>query len=369
MKIKIINVLAIFAIALFAVFSCKPKQQVTAASTETLNFQVGCVAFYNLENFFDTVHNVGVNDYEYTPTGTNKWNAMKYMAKLKNMSYAISQFGLEHAPNVGAVIVGVSEIENRGVLEDLVRQPSIAARQYGIVHYDSPDRRGIDVGLIYNPRFFTVSSSKSFFLGKKFLGGTQYKDAPDSTFRTRNPLLVSGYLFGEKIHVIVNHWPSRTGGEVESQPLRIAAASLTRYIVDSLFNADQNAKIIIMGDLNDDPFNESCKTIMNAKRDESEATGTALFNVFWKTLDSGVGSLAYQGRWNFFDQIMISPALLSKERDKLHFWKSEVFNRPFLTWQEGEYKGMPHRTHSRGVWVNGYSDHYPTMIYLIKEKK
>lgn len=368
MKIKIINILSICIIAFFSIFSCKSKHQVNSVSNEKLNLDISCIAFYNLENLFDTVHNVGVNDYEYTPTGTNRWNAMRYRAKLKNMSHAISQIGLDYSP-VGAVIIGVSEIENTGVLKDLVRQPSIASRQYGIVHYDGPDRRGVDVGLLYNPRYFTVSSSKSFFLGKKYLSGTQYKDAPDSTFRTRDQLLVSGYLFGEKIHVIVNHWPSRTGGEASSQPLRIAAASLTRSIVDSLFKADAEAKIIVMGDLNDDPFNRSCTEIMNAKRNEADATGTALYNVFWKTLDNGVGSLAYQGRWNLFDQILISPAMLAKDMNKLHLWKSEVFNRPFLTWQEGEYKGMPHRTHSRGVWVNGYSDHYPTMIFLIKEKK
>jgi hypothetical protein len=156
------------------------------------------------------------------------------------------------------------------------------------------------------------------------------------------------------------------GGQASSNPLRRAAASLTRHIVDSLFTANANAKIIVMGDLNDDPSDESCAEIMNAKRDVTDATGTALFNVFWKTLNGGVGSLAYQGRWNLFDQIMLSPALVQEDRSKLTFWRSEVFNRPFLTWQEGEYKGTPHRTHSRGVWVNGYSDHYPTLIYLIK---
>ncbi|MDR1653630.1 MAG: endonuclease/exonuclease/phosphatase family protein [Prevotellaceae bacterium] len=367
MNIKTVRILAIYAIALFGIFSCN-STKTTTLSAEKLNLEIGCVAFYNLENLFDTVHNIGVNDYEYTPTGTNKWNAMKYNAKLHNMSYAISQIGLDFSP-AGAVIVGVSEIENSVVLKDLVKQPSIAERQYEIVHYDGPDRRGVDVALLYNPRYFTVSSSKSYFLAKNYLQQTQYKDAPDSTFRTRDQLLVSGYLFGEKIHIIVNHWPSRTGGQTSSNPLRTAAASLTRHIVDSLFAADINSKIIVMGDLNDDPSDESCATVMNAKRDAADVTGTALFNVFWKTHNSGVGSLAYQGRWNLFDQIMLSPALLAKDMNKLHFWKSEVFNRQFLTWQEGEYKGTPHRTHSRGVWVNGYSDHYPTLIYLIKEKK
>ncbi|MDR2824725.1 MAG: endonuclease/exonuclease/phosphatase family protein, partial [Prevotellaceae bacterium] len=187
MKIKKNGILAIFTIAAFSVLTCYGQKQ----GDEKINFEVGCVAFYNLENLFDTAHNIGVNDFEYTPNGTNKWNAMKYNAKLKNMSYAISQIGLDVSP-VGAIILGVSEIENRGVLEDLVRQPSIAARQYEIVHYDGPDRRGVDVGLLYNPRYFTVSSSKSYFLGKQYLQETQYKDEPDSTFRTRDQLLVSG---------------------------------------------------------------------------------------------------------------------------------------------------------------------------------
>ncbi|MDR2854233.1 MAG: endonuclease/exonuclease/phosphatase family protein [Prevotellaceae bacterium] len=357
MNTKKISQLLVFTSIVFGIFACSPKKNVQSVSSEKLNLEAACISFYNLENLFDTVHNVGVNDYEYTPTGKNQWNGMKYKAKLKNMSYAISQIGTDVSP-VGAIIVGVSEIENRGVLEDLVNQPSIKDRQYEIVHYDGPDRRGVDVGLLYNPRYFTVSNSKSYRLHSQ-----------DANFLTRDQLMVSGYLFGEKIHIIVNHWPSRTGGELESQPKRIEAATLTRSIVDSLFTVDANAKIIVMGDLNDDPFNKSCAEVLNAKHDAADATGTALYNVFWKTLESGIGSLAYQGRWNLFDQIIISPNLLNADRQHLGFWKAEVFNKPFLTWQEGEYKGTPHRTHSRGVWVNGYSDHYPTMIFVVKEKK
>jgi len=368
MKVKIRNLVIFTAMVLAVAFvACASKKANSTAEGEKKDMQVACIAFYNLENLFDTVHNEGVNDFEYTPTGTNKWNGMKYRAKQKNMSYAISQIGLDVSP-VGAVILGVSEIENRGVLEDLVSQNAIKNRQYEIVHYDGPDRRGVDVGLLYNPRYFTVSNSKSYRLRLSDTTHISYYES-DTLFRTRDQLMVSGYLFGEKIHVIVNHWPSRTGGEVQSAPLRNAAATLTRSIVDSLFRTDANAKIIVMGDLNDDPMNESCARIMNAKRNESDVAGTALFNVFWKTLDGGVGSLAYQGKWNLFDQIMISPALLGDGVQKLKYWKSEVFNKPFLTWQEGEYKGTPHRTHSRGVWVNGYSDHYPTLIYVVKEKK
>lgn len=320
------------------------------------NVQVGCVAFYNLENLFDTINQPN-NDEEFLPNGSYKWNGMKYNSKLKNMSYVISQIGTDVTP-VGPAILGVSEIENRGVLEDLVKQPSIADRSYQIVHYDSPDRRGVDVGLLYNPRLFTVVNSKSYRLHTE-----------DSTFLTRDQLMVTGYLMGEKVHVIVNHWPSRTGGEMASRPKRNAAAALTRSIVDSLFRVDAKARIIVMGDLNDDPFNESCAMVLGAKKEPKEVQPKELYNVFWKTLDKGIGSLSYNDQWNLFDQIMISHEFLNGDPARLRFWKGEVFYRNFLIQQEGRYKGTPLRTHSGGVWLNGYSDHLPTLIYLVKEQK
>lgn len=339
-----------------AVMSCKATDKTQANTNTTKKVAVSCISFYNLENLFDTIDGPN-NDEEYLPNGVNKWGTMKYMAKLKNMSYVISQIGLDDSP-VGPAILGVSEIENRGVLEDLVKQPSIANRSYQIVHYDSPDRRGVDVGLLYNPRYFTVSNSKSYRLHTE-----------DTTFLTRDQLMVSGYLQGEKIHVIVNHWPSRTGGEMRSQPKRNAAAGLTRSIVDSLLKVDINSKIIVMGDLNDDPFNESCATVLRAKKSVEEVQATDLYNVFWKTLDKGIGSLSYNDQWNFFDQIILSHELVNGNKEKLKFWKGEVFYRNFLIQQEGRYKGTPMRTHSGGVWLNGYSDHLPTYICLIKELK
>ena len=272
---------------------------------------------------------------------------MKYRAKLKNMAYAISQIGLETTPN-GVSILGVSEIENRGVLEDLVKETTIANRNYEIIHYDSPDRRGVDVGLLYNPRDFVPTAHKSHRL--------VVPDKPD--FRSRDQLVVSGYLLNEKVHVIVNHWPSRYGGEVASAPLRNAAAALSKQIADSLYQQDPNAKIIIMGDLNDDPHNESVAKVLNAKRNMDEVEDFGLYNPTWRILDSGVGTLAYNNQWNLFDQIIISKPLLTKDKSKLSFWKAEVFNKSFLVQQEGAYKGVPLRTHAGGVWMNGYSDHF-----------
>lgn len=343
--------------AFFIVTSCTAKNKLPAKTEDNVKVQISCVAFYNLENLFDTINNDNVNDEEYTPNGTNKWNTQKYKAKLEHMSYAISQIGLDYCP-AGVSFIGVSEIENRGVLEDLVKQPALANRSLEIVHYDGPDRRGVDVALIYNPKLFIVTNSKSYRL-----------HTADPNFLTRDQLMVSGYLQGEKVHVIVNHWPSRTGGELPSRPKRNAAAALTRSIADSLFHVDPKAKIFIMGDLNDDPSNESCSVILNAKKNMSEVKDSVLYNALWKTLDMGVGSLAYNDQWNLFDQHIISSELVNGDRSKLKLWKAEVFNRQFLTQQEGKYKGTPWRTHSGGAWTNGYSDHYPTLLYLVKELK
>jgi hypothetical protein len=316
---------------------------------------VSPVAFYNLENLFDTIDNDNVNDAEYLPNGANKWNSMKYNAKLQRMSYAISQIAVDQVP-MGAVLLGVCEIENRLVLDDLVKQPAIKDRSYQIVHYDGPDRRGVDVALLYNPRYFTVSNSKSYRLVTE-----------DENFRSRDQLMVSGYLQKEKVHVIVNHWPSRYGGEMSSRPKRVAAAKLTRSIVDSLYKSDPKARIIVMGDMNDDPTNESCAIVLNAKREVNDVNTGDLYNVFWKTLEKGIGSLAYNDQWNLFDQFILSHQLAKGEKGSLRLWKSEVFYRNFLIQQEGRYKGTPFRTYAGGVWLNGYSDHLPTVIYLIKE--
>lgn len=354
MKTKLTLVLTTVFLLQFSLFM---SAQDTKNNSTKVKVQLGCVAFYNLENLFDTINNSKILGEEFTPTGPIKWNTQKYNSKLKNMSYAISQIGLEYSPT-GVAIIGVSEIENRTVLEDLIKQPDLVKRGYEIVHYDSPDLRGVDVGLLYDPAKFVVTNSKSYRL-----------QTADTAFHTRDQLMVSGYLMGEKVHVIVNHWPSRTGGELRSQPKRNLAAGLTRSIADSLFKVDPKARIIIMGDLNDDPFNESCAKVLGAKKEIKDVKEGELYNTLWKTLEMGVGSLAYNDQWNLFDQIIISNELANGDRSKLKLWKAQVFNRSFLIQQEGRYKGSPLRTQAGGVWLNGYSDHFPTLIYLVKEVK
>ncbi|MBQ2440017.1 MAG: endonuclease/exonuclease/phosphatase family protein, partial [Muribaculaceae bacterium] len=295
---------------------------------------------------------------EFSPEGKNRWDGKKYKSKLKNMSYAISQMTTKLTP-MGPALLGVSEIENKSVLEDLVRQDAIKDRMYQVIHHDSPDRRGVDVALLYNPRFFKPINVTNHTLK---IEGLNY-------FKTRDQMCVVGLLGGERVGVIVNHWPSRRGGTEQSSYLREAAAQLCRQIADSLRNIDPNIGIIVMGDLNDDPQDKSCSMVLGAQKKQEDVEEGYFFNPFWTMLDKGIGSYCYKGNWDLFDQIIVSHSLLSQGGSKLKYLKCEVFNKEFLKQQDGAYRGYPHRTFSGGVFLNGYSDHFPTQVFLIKEIK
>lgn len=326
----------------------------TVAFSQEKRFKLQAVAFYNLENLFDTIP--GANDTEYTPGGSAQWNTFKYTSKIANMSYALSQLATDKC-KYGAAVVGLAEIENRSVMEDLIKHPNLSARNYQIVHYDSPDRRGVDVGLIYNPKLFTFEASQTRTL--------MVKSEPN--FRTRDQLVVRGRMDGELFHFIVNHWPSRRGGEEHSSPMREAAAALAKSLVDSVERVWPETKVVIMGDLNDDPFNVSISKVLGAKKNQAEVGKGGLYNPFWSILDQGIGSLAYKGQWNLFDQLMVNDQLLGTDRTTYKFFKAEVFNRDFLKTTEGDYKGYPKRTSAGGVWLNGFSDHFPSIVFLIKQ--
>ena len=330
-------------------FVVQPHQ----AAAQQKQYQVFSGAFYNLENLFDTQRDTSIFDEEFTPEGSNHWTEDKYQKKQTNMAKVISRLASQYCP-LGPAFIGVAEIENRKVLEDLVKQESIAARSYGIVHYDSPDRRGIDVALLYNPALFKLIDSKTFPYNLESL----------PNYKTRDVLLVTGEIAGEQIHVLVNHWPSRYGGK--SSELREHAASIVKGIVDSLYQVNPETKIVIMGDLNDDPVDNSVRKVLQAKKQEKEVGKEGLFNTMWQYYDKGIGSLGYQGKWNLFDQIIISEPLLGTDRSTLKFWKAEIFNQSFITTQEGRYKGYPFRTFAASVFQNGYSDHFPTLIYMVK---
>jgi len=341
---------------------------VCAQEKETANEGqfVRCIAFYNLENLFDTIHDEGKNDYEYLPDGGMKWTSLKYENKVKNMAYAVSQLGTDYDPR-GAACIGVAEVENIGCLYDLCAEAnSKYGRRLKPILLEGPDRRGVDVGFLYDSIMFKPSKVNGFELKAHYADGGEIK--------TRLQLCVSGYLMGdgrpEKIHVIVNHWPSRYGGELSSRPGRDTAAMLVKSICDSIYMKEPKAKIIIMGDLNDDPYNHSCKDVLKARKHREEVEPQGYFNTMWQMLDRGIGSLAYNGSWNLFDQIIINEPLMNEtlESGKWTYWKAQIFNKPFLTVQEGKDKGTPFRTTKGGVWQNGFGDHYPTMIYLIRKK-
>ena len=336
----------------------------------TREMQIRCVAFYNLENLFDTIHDEGKNDYEYLPDGGMKWTSFKYENKLNNMAYAISQLGTDEDPR-GAACVGVSEVENIGCLYDLCRVlKDKYNRHYEPILLEGPDRRGVDVGFLYNPAMFKPVSTKGYELHAHYADG--------GVVRSRLQLWVSGYMLDDdrkivrdKLHISVNHWPSRYGGEESSRATRDTAAMLCKQVCDSIYLKEPRAKIVVMGDLNDDPFNHSCAVVMGAKKTREEVGEQGFFNTMWQKLDRGIGSLSYQGSWNLFDQIFISEPLMNAQLEdgKWVYWKSQIFNKDFLTVQEGKDKGTPLRTVKSGVWQNGYADHYPTMIYLIKTKQ
>ena len=271
---------------------------------------------------------------------------------LGKLAYAISNFKSKTTPN-GPAIIGVSEIENRSVLDDLVNNPSLRPWNLQVVHHDSPDARGVDVGLLYNPRYFKLENVTNHRL-------------TEVPFRTRDQMCVVGSLLGERVAVIVNHWPSRLGGQEKSSPNREAAARLCRHIADSLWRVDPNMGVMIMGDLNDDPQDTSCAVELGAKRDRKDVQEHGFFNPFWKILDNGIGTLAYKSSWNLFDQIIISGNLANGADNKWHFWQANVLNYDFLKDTEGNRQNYPRRTFASGVWLNGYSDHFPTEIFLVR---
>jgi predicted extracellular nuclease len=316
------------------------------------------ISFYNLENFYDTVNNTMVNDEEFLPDGPRNYNTAIYLDKINKLATVISEIGTEINPD-GPAILGVAEVENDTVLNDLVHNKLIEKRGYKIVHYDSKDVRGIDVGLLYNPKYFTVEASDKLFV--QLPGGSK-----DSYF-TRDVLWVKGKLDGETVHIYVNHWPSRVGGEVRSAPARAAAAMVCKKHMDSIAKADGYQKVIIMGDLNDDPVSPSVAKVLNAKEKETDVHPGGLYNPWIELYKKGYGTLAYQDAWGLFDQIMISYPWLNKDQDGLFFYQQHIFFKEYLVENKGRYKGYPMRTWDGNTYRGGYSDHFPTYIVFLKK--
>ncbi|MDX1603428.1 MAG: endonuclease/exonuclease/phosphatase family protein [Salinimicrobium sediminis] len=327
---------------------------------EKREYEVVSIAFYNLENLFDTYDDPNIFDDDRTPAGKDKWTEELYRKKLENMAFAIHEIGREQT-NAPPALLGVSEVENRKVLEDLIETPLLAPYNYGIIHFDSPDERGIDVGLLYQKAFFIPLHWSSHEL-------VLYEPkTPSKRDFTRDQLIVTGLLKGEEIHVMVNHWPSRSGGEKLSSHKRENAARLTRRISDSLFRINPYSRIIVMGDFNDDPISKSLSKVLGAKSKRDDLGLDEFYNPYHSIYRSGAGSSAYRDTWNLFDQILVSKTLTQKNPEKFSFFRAYIFDDPFLITREGQYKGYPFRSFGSTGFTGGYSDHFPVYILLIKE--
>ena len=319
--------------------------------------QVAAVGFYNFENLFDTENDPGIADEEFTPNGRNRWTSARYQSKLQQLEQVVSELGTELTPD-GLALLGVAEVENRQVLADFSQQAKVRNRHYRIIHYDSPDRRGIDVALLYNPKYFTPLYSRA-------VPAELFESNGDTVF-TRDILYVSGLLLQDTLHLLVNHWPSRRGGQKASEPRRMAMARKNKQISDSLRARDPNANILVMGDLNDDPVNRSVKKVLEATNRPDQVDPKGFFNPMYDLFKQGIGTLAYRDAWSLFDQILISPGLLSGG-DGLWYYSMKIFNPPYLQQQTGPFQGYPLRTYGGGTYLGGYSDHFPVYVYLVRK--
>jgi len=357
---------------------------VLSAKAQDKQYKVHTIAFYNIENFYDTINDPNTRDDEWVYSGKN------FKLKVSNIAKVISMLGVNEKTNPNSpTVIGLAEVENRAALEALVKDPQIISKDYGIIHFDSPDRRGIDNALLYQKKHFRPTSYKNIPLyiyddnakpdssveekdKKKDKDSFDDKDENvevDSKTRriyTRDQLLVTGLLDGEEMHFIVNHWPSRRGGEAISSPLREAAAALNKKIIDSLYKINPNAKVITMGDLNDGPYNKSIKKVLGAKAKKEDVQPMGLFNPMEDLSNKGVGTLAYRDAWDLFDQMILTEPLIRKDYTSYGFWKADVFSKPFMFQTAGQYKGYPNRNWNGKM---GYSDHLPVYLYLIKEQK
>ncbi len=327
----------------------------SAYSQDQVAYKIVCSGFYNLENLFDYEDDPKIRDEEYMPDSEKAWDSTKYHTKLNHMAKVISEIGTAYTPD-GAAVLGVCEVENKRVLEDLVKEPSIAKRKYQIAHFDSPDRRGIDVGLLYQEKYFKLKKAVSYELIMPF----------NEDYKTRDQLVVTGNMDGEDVTFIVAHWPSRRGGQQASEPNRIEAGKLGRRIIDSLFTDNPEAKIILMGDLNDDPNNLAVTEYIKAKGKQAKLEKGDMYNTLYKTWKKGNGTLAYRGTWNLFDQIIISQSFLDESQVGYTLHTAEIFKKKYMIQQEGNYADYPLRTFAAGQYTNGYSDHFPTYVILKK---
>jgi predicted extracellular nuclease len=306
------------------------------------------IAFYNLENLFDTFDDVNTYDTDFLPDSARHWNEKRYQKKLRKLGQVISQIGEETSRKL-PVLIGLAEVENRLVVNDLINSASLKDKHYDLVHYDSLDERGIDVALIYNKIYFEVIHSEVFQL--------DLFDDDGSRDYTRDILLVEGLLNEEKIYVLVNHWPSRLEGVDLSNPARLIASKKAVAIISSIKLRDENAKIIVMGDFNDNPHNDSIKNLVQSHD---------LYNPMSDLPTYTRGSSNHRKEWDLFDQILFTTNFFEYGEGKHGFSRVDIFDQDFLKQYKGKYKGTPFRTYAGYKYKGGFSDHFPVYLHLKK---
>jgi len=310
------------------------------------------LVFYNTENLFDPADDSLTNDDEYTPTGMRRWTFDRFRRKLLNLSKVIISVGGWEAPE----IVGMCEVENRFVLYELITETPLSKIGYKIIHKDSPDPRGIDVAMIYRPDKFTPIAYKAI--------PVRFPNDPNG--RTRDILYVKGKVMNQEIlHVFINHWPSRFGGYAGTKPKRAVVASILRHSTDSIMQSDPTARIVIMGDFNDEPNDESITKVLMARGDSTHLEKTDLYNMMtgyanrWRN-----GTNKFRESWSVIDQIIVSSPLLHGENGLYTYANSaHIFDAPFLLMEDKTYFGLkPFRTYMGPKYEGGYSDHLPVYI-------
>lgn len=341
------NVSNIFLIALvlFQIVLCQ-------SSTGQRSGNSLAVVFYNVENLYDTVDDPKVNDNDFLPGGKNNWTEEIYQKKLQDLATVLSETGGRDLP----FLIGLCEVENRKVVEDLAKTGKLKRSRYQVVHQDSPDARGIDVALMYLTDEFTVSASYAIpVLLPERVG-----------LSTRDILYVKGNTrHGEELHVFVNHWPSRVGGLQQTEKNRIEAARVLKSKTDSLFRINHAVKIIIMGDLNDTPDNKSLREVLQAVHPEKK-THPSLVNLMYPAHLRGEGSYNYRGSWDMLDNIIVSSALLQPEGLRVENAQGYVFQRDWMTYKNPQGQQAPNRTYAGPRYVGGVSDHFPVYMRLVK---
>lgn len=340
---QIIKITSLILLTAFIFSSCE-RTKITTHS----------IAFYNVENLFDTINTPGVNDEQFTPENDRPWNTERYDHKLNQLTRVIRAMD---TVNGYPVVIGLSEIENEYVLIDLANHDSIKDAKYSYLHKNSPDERGIDVAMLYQTEFYQP-------LETQFIN----VNLPDSGNKTRDILYSKGILAGaDTVHLIFNHWVSRWGGQEKTEPLRIFIAEMLKQITDSIMVANPNSAIILAGDLNDNPTDKSVSHFLGAIKPEIPVKEKKLYNLSLSKFENGEGSLYYRS-WDMFDQIIVSSSML-KEESNIHLLSNDqqIVKYDWMLYKPDKGEPRPSRTAAK-YYYGGFSDHLPVMINISVRK-